>query len=352
MASMSLQAQDTYLNDRMINTGNDVYGTSRYVGMGGAMGALGADISTMSFNPAGIGLYRKTDIAFSTGALWNAHKVEDVKNARGTLDQFGVVYSARLDHDKVRFINLGFNYQRRINFGSAFTADNIGPKNLNGLSQMDQLAELANFGYDTEYNLAGAASYYNMLSAQHDAQNKVIPGTYFNKYNGEESYYTHSQHGGLNAFDINLSGNVNDRVYFGVTVGFDNLNYRAETDYFEKSSCEEDGVVKYGDYSLYNDYKIDGWGLNLKFGLIARPIEESPLRIGLAMETPTWYQVESSTLYRFADFVTEDGLSIRDYPEYLPSFQAYKRDFDDAFMNYSMHSPVKGRLSIASTVRN
>ena len=48
-------------------TGKDLNGTARFVGMGGAMGALGGDISTMGTNPAGIGLYRSSDVMTSFG---------------------------------------------------------------------------------------------------------------------------------------------------------------------------------------------------------------------------------------------------------------------------------------------
>ena len=34
--------------------GNELNGTARFVGMGGAMSSLGADLSTMSTNPAGM----------------------------------------------------------------------------------------------------------------------------------------------------------------------------------------------------------------------------------------------------------------------------------------------------------
>ena len=67
-----LQAQDTYMNERLINNSSDVIGTARYVGMGGALGALGADMSVISWNPAGIGLYRKNDIAMTMGGLWES----------------------------------------------------------------------------------------------------------------------------------------------------------------------------------------------------------------------------------------------------------------------------------------
>lgn len=45
--------------------GSDLNGTARFVGMGGAMGALGGDITTMGTNPAGIGIYRSNDFMVS-----------------------------------------------------------------------------------------------------------------------------------------------------------------------------------------------------------------------------------------------------------------------------------------------
>lgn len=58
--ALPMAAQETYQNTRLL--GNDLNGTARYVGMGGAMEALGADISTISTNPAGLGLFRKGQV--------------------------------------------------------------------------------------------------------------------------------------------------------------------------------------------------------------------------------------------------------------------------------------------------
>ena len=41
---------------------NDLTGTARSVAMGGAFGALGGDISGIAINPAGIGVYQKSEI--------------------------------------------------------------------------------------------------------------------------------------------------------------------------------------------------------------------------------------------------------------------------------------------------
>ena len=46
--SATLTAQETYQDTKLID--NDLNGTARYVGMGGALEALGADISTISTN--------------------------------------------------------------------------------------------------------------------------------------------------------------------------------------------------------------------------------------------------------------------------------------------------------------
>ena len=92
-AAIAAEAQDSYMNERITNNSSDVIGTARYVGMGGALGALGADISVISWNPAGIGLYRKNDIAFTFGGLWGKSSIQEENRGKGTVDQAGFVYN-------------------------------------------------------------------------------------------------------------------------------------------------------------------------------------------------------------------------------------------------------------------
>ena len=63
--ALFVQAQDSYDAQNLINS--DLNGTSRFVAMGGALGALGGDISVMSTNPAGTAMYRKSDAAGEEG---------------------------------------------------------------------------------------------------------------------------------------------------------------------------------------------------------------------------------------------------------------------------------------------
>lgn len=341
-SGLMLQAQDTYLNDQMTNTSGDVYGTARFVGMGGAMGALGADISTMSWNPAGIGLMRKTEMSFTAGAIWDTNGVKGINRVHGTLDQMGGVFSFRTSNSKMPYVNIGFNYQKKKNFNNAFIADH---NDLGGMSQMTQLADIVNAGYDTDYNLAGWALDNDYLTPLYeDGQGGVSsikptetsePVAYVNKYAGERNRYTQKTWGSLNAFDINLSGNVNERAYWGFTMGFDQLRYRSQNDYYEENSCEEDGVEKLGDYSLYTDRQIDGFGFNMKFGTIIRPIEDNPFRIGLTIETPTWYGLRSSTYYQLIDEVDH-------VPTKMP----------ESYLECAIRTPWKFRVGMGSTVSN
>ena len=343
MASAMAVAQNTYQNDLLVGQG-DVFGTARYVGMGGAMGALGADMSVMGYNPAGIGLYRKSDVSLTAGAVipqgtngYSNAVDPNHKLAKAVFDQCGVVWSLNMGNSsKLSYLNVGFNYQKKANFNSGFFADHA---NLGGLSQMDQLAELCQNGFDTNNNLAGLAYDADFLDKDvnvDDDGNEVSRNSVSNAYGGEYSQTTRHTRGSLQGFDFNLSFNIQDRVYLGGTFGFDNLNNLSWTEYGEANSYyDADDNQVYGDYRLYNDTEIRGFGINSKLGIIVRPIESNSLRVGLAIETPTWYRLRNSTYFDLTDDVTGDRTS---------SVESY--------LEYTLKSPCKTRFSIGSTVGN
>ena len=58
--TLNLQAQDA-----QILAQRDLVGTARYVGLAGAMTAVGGDPSAVNVNPAGLGVYRRWDVNLS-----------------------------------------------------------------------------------------------------------------------------------------------------------------------------------------------------------------------------------------------------------------------------------------------
>jgi hypothetical protein len=117
MASVQMFAQTQYDAERLMGT--ELNGTARFVGMGGAMGALGGDLSVMATNPAGIGIYRSNDIALTFGfnntsaeAAFGGTTLKD-NRTRWSFDQIGFVYSNKVGNDtSLRYMNFGFNFRK------------------------------------------------------------------------------------------------------------------------------------------------------------------------------------------------------------------------------------------------
>ena len=108
-------AQDIYKVQQFSAT--DLNGDARYIGMGGAMSALGANLSAMGTNPASTGLYRRGDAAI-TGSLLTQSDKNGVATHLGSsatntsLDQAGFLYSLNVDGENLKFVNLGVNYKK------------------------------------------------------------------------------------------------------------------------------------------------------------------------------------------------------------------------------------------------
>ena len=321
--ALTIQAQDTYTNERITNSSSDVIGTARYVGMGGALGALGADMSVISWNPAGIGLIRKNDVSLTFGGTWGKSFISEEKRGKGTVDQAGLVFNMKTGSEKCPYINFAFNYQKKINYNQNFYADN---GNLGGLSQMDQIAQLTEYykAQNDPYNLAEMALENN--SDEYFLKSFMEDGKklYYNPIRSSKNIYTHHSEGSLQSFDFNLSTNINNRAFIGLTVGVDNMRYRGWSFYREYD------MIGGNNYDLSNDYSISGTGVNFKLGTIIRPFESNSFRVGLVVETPTWYRLKSSTLFNL------DG--------------SYGNQWPESYLAFNFRSPWKIRTSIGSTV--
>ena len=113
----------------------DLKGTARFMGMAGAFGALGADLSTLSQNPAGIGVYRSSDIGFtldldcqSSSATSMGLRTSD-SQTRFLLNNIGAVFTLRLASSSVPNINIGFTYNKHASFNLVYSGSTLPPWN-------------------------------------------------------------------------------------------------------------------------------------------------------------------------------------------------------------------------------
>lgn len=321
----------------------DLNGTARFVGMGGAMGALGGDISTMGTNPAGIGIYRSNDVMATFGysltgtEINNAGTLLSADKARWNFDNIGAVISTKIGNQTtLRYVNFGFNYHKAKSFyrtrsaagdlggytqldviaaqADGLTPEHWGNGNIFNNNDIGWLSALGWEGYLISPTLTDQPTDYraqdehgNPLFIDSNGDLTSSPtGTdgrpnvaayenydFYGNIAGEYPYlreFRSYERGGVDQYDLNVSFNVNDRVYLGLTVGIYDVDYSKYSLYNEDSEGEGGGG-----YMLESHNNISGSGVDVKFGVILRPFEYSPLRVGLAVHTPVFYNLSYST---------------------------------------------------------
>lgn len=344
MIAMSANAQETYENAKLV--GEDLNGTARYVGMGGAMEALGADISTIGTNPAGLGLFRHSNLSVSGGLLMqsNGKEFANGNKTNASFDQIGGVYSTRTGAKS--FLNFGFNYHKGKNFDYILNAAN----SLNGSSQNKQSfikgllgdegrggffidrdpKTNANVGYS---DLNKKSNAYTFSQIDYLYWNTLIPTNNPTKpydYDGGNDYTFNRAHNGyIGNYDFSVSGNLNDRVYLGVTFGIKDVHYNAYSEYSEN-------LVSGARASVADNRSITGSGFDVTAGVIVRPIESSPFRIGAYVKTPTWY-----------DLTTSNTTSLIDYRNYGA---ANNSKYVNNSYDYKIWTPWKFGFSLGHTI--
>lgn len=298
LVGANAMAQNSY--DAYSNASSDLNGTARYVGMGGALSALGGDISVMGTNPAGTGMFRKSDATFTLSGVFGDEGVLGHDGTRMSIDNAGVVIALPVEEGSLNYVNFGINYSKSKNH--LFNL-NTGIDNLDGIfSQTYQVAGMVNSCIDA-FGWNGIDSWgsfpYQSMSLIND-KDKDVDGNYNanqlvlndNKFPGyytglgaDNASYQKSQWGHTSQTDANLSFNLLDKYFIGFSLGFYNIDKHTESYYYENSV---DGSA----YDIYNYYDTRGDGFDVKLGFICRPIDDSNFRFGIAVHTPTWYKME------------------------------------------------------------
>lgn len=333
-------AQETYENTKLID--NDLNGTARYVGMGGAMEALGADISVINSNPAGIGLFRRSSGSVSFGLVSQdgASSFKYGNKTNASFDQAGFVYSLR--DGRRTFINFGFNYHKSKNFDYILNA----ASGLNGASQhkLSYMKALANENNldKTSSGWRGKFSYTSQLdNLYYNTLMMTSSDGFF--YNDASRYeFGRAETGYIGEYNFNTSVNVNDRVYLGITIGIHDVHYTGHSLYNEALVNLNNQTV--GDITVNDERRITGTGYNASFGIIFRPVDASPFRIGLSVTTPTWYDLKTSNYtYLINNTKADGGGKLQgDYPNYTTG-ESYE---------FKLFTPWKFGVSLGHTVGN
>ena len=334
-AAQVASAQDIYQIESL--TTEDLNGTARYVGMGGAMSALGADLSVMSTNPAGIGLFRRSELALS-GSIVKATKGVDLSNNKAksttSFDNIGFVYSAPMGSGSVPYFNVGFNYHKRKNFNGLFSdVQNFA----NGTASItNEMSDLYSYWLDqraTNPSPFAMMGYNTGLIVADPNQ----AGNYLGYVANEYKSYRKST-GGIEQYDFNFSFNIKEQFYLGLTVSAYNIDKHTYSTYGE-GYFNPSATSGYGDMLLVHDEVVSGSGFDVKLGAIIRPVYDSPFRIGLSVTTPTWYNIDYNTSAEMANYAESAS-------------DVSTNDGYNTGISYNLRTPWKFNLSLGHTIGN
>lgn len=257
-------------------------GTANYMGRAGAIGAVGGDIMSAHYNPAGLGIYRVAEMTFSAGlnfanssAFTNEFGLEDDKT-KLTFGNLGVVLPIKVDNSGVKYVqfSIGMNRLKTFSNNIAMTRNIVNNSFIDAVV-MNDIVEYQDV--ENEFIRAGVVE----LDTNYGTISSLFEAGTFNQF--QRIQYN----GSLNELAFSLSGNVSDKLYFGATMGVPFANMTALKTFTEsKIDINGDPIAT---YTNTQQQDLSSAGINLKLGAIFKPI--SPLRLGVAVHTPTYYSV-------------------------------------------------------------
>jgi long-subunit fatty acid transport protein len=294
----------------------DLKGTARFMSMGGAFGALGADMTVLNQNPGGIGVYRSSEIGFTVD-LDAQSSTANAQNQDYTTDQtkfylnnIGFISTIKFDNSALKNFNIGFTYNKTSSFNRRYSG---GIANLSN-SMSNYIAGVANNNGVTEGDVTTTNTFdpYNPNDGGYEAPWITILGydsylinpenvndnttNWYGQWNSGTSgsgNFSVEERGSMAEYNIALGGNFNNFLYWGMDFGIVDLQYDQYTSWGENlKNAYVDNTIADNRWALGNSYSVSGTGFNYKLGFIVKPIQE--LRIGFAVHTPTWYNLKES----------------------------------------------------------
>jgi hypothetical protein len=274
-------------------------GSARIQAIGGSQIALGGDYSSALSNPAGLGLYNKSEITFSPGfsslttkADYLGDRVSDVKTKLVIPGLSFVFNFPREDGDflggslaisftRINDFNQSISYRGR-NEDNSIIDSFLDKANGDDISQFDE--------GEYNYNTATGLGYYNYLIGPQSILNP--PGSnseYFTDVKGIPLQRENIQTtGASNQWSFSYGANLKDKLFLGAGLGLTTMRYRSSKIYDEDFADDE----YFNGLTLEENLNIQGSGVNLTLGIMGRPVDF--IQIGASYKTPTVYQLSET----------------------------------------------------------
>jgi hypothetical protein len=331
----------SYCQDVQRFSERHLMGTARYVGMGGAMTAVGGDPSAVMDNPAGLGLYRRNEITLSISETIDrtqqAEGIDTYQSARFAAPNIATIWVWGNPNKQRGMIysNVMLSANRLANFNREIVAKGTG------LGMVPSICALTN-GLDETYlqnkpwddteigwlSILGYETY--LINPQVDSlatdvlnQYQWTPAVDFT-----EGSLSVSEVGYYDQYTLSWAGNISNQWYVGLSVNIPTLSYTKRTSHYETD--------RFQSAELKSMYHLSGVGVSGTIGLIYRPIQA--LRVGASFHTPTMMNLSIQTEGDM--YSTVEG---KKYEALTPA---------SGVVSSEMVSPLRTSVSVAGQIGN
>jgi hypothetical protein len=318
-----------------------VQGTARSMGFGNALGSIGADFSSLSVNPAGIGIYRSSELTFTPSLRVNTASSQYQgtttldNNTHFNINNFGIVLTSapkgkRYDKHNWKAISFGFGMNRTADYNRTYSYSGV-----NRNSSVTQAFESDANAFDVStINTLGYIGWEGYLidsiPGTHTQYKSVVPFQ-----GGITQLKSLTEHGRVNEYVLSLGGNYREKLMLGATLGLTGINYESTSYYSEEIAPGNTAPnpQNFNSFSYQQALQVSGGGVNLKLGGIYKITDY--LRVGAAFHTPTIYNVTDILNPLVNSFVNNQQTMLS-----VGNGALQQNQFD-----YSFASPWRGILS-------
>lgn len=295
-----------YYHDVARFSRNMLYGSARTNALAGVQTALGADPSALLGNPAGLGVYRRSEVSGSP-SIWfgNAESsmaggpLNDDFKPQFNISNLSLIFADMRDpltSSDWRGSTFGIGLSTTANFNQRYSYNGFkatGQKN-SIIDEMYDEAQNMNFfsqGFDgmkpgQALVLQGYNTFLLDSSINDPTKWAVVAPLSDIAYRG-----TLTTSGSINQLDLGWGGNYKDQLFIGAGLGLSFLRYREQLDYTETllNVQPNEGAwqrgYEAGTVTYRRDLSVRGTGINGRLGLIYKPADV--VRFGLSYQTPT-----------------------------------------------------------------
>jgi hypothetical protein len=340
---LSLNAQNEV--DALRYSRLSVVGTARFSGLGGAFGALGADFSSLSINPAGIGLYRSSEFSLtpslnigSTQSVYLGDKGEDSRTnfSLGNVGFISVVDGGNPKSSSIRKVMFGFGINRVNSFNNRAIIKGFPEVRTNNYSLLSVYADQAHGNTSGQLSEDSFTNVYGFEPGMAKDADLIYSDSTGKVYYADMPYggflqrETIKSWGSMNEMELSMGANILEKFYIGATVGVPFVRYFEETSYTEDDTKGNNGYFK--SFTRTESINTTGTGVNFKLGIIYKPVEF--IRLGAAIHTPTYFDKMSDAWSSKISSYFDDGATYQ--------VSSPKSSFD-----YSLTTPFRAIGSVA-----